>query len=31
MEPLGQLILSERWESSPEEEEIREKDEVKWR
>ena len=30
MEPLGQLILSERWESSPEEE-IREKDEVKWR
>ena len=30
MEPLGQLILSER-SSTPEEEEIKERDEVKWR
>ena len=34
MEPLGQLILSEcsfTWESTPEEEEIKERDEVKWK
>ena len=34
MEPLGQLIRAEGsffWESSPREEEIKERDGVKWR
>ena len=34
MEPFGQLIRAEGssfWESSPEEEKIKEKDGVKWR